>query len=200
INIFTIAVTAEDGITTLNYKVTVTRDYNNDATLSELALSEGTLDAEFNSTHYVYTTDVVEGMEEVTLTAVPTDTNATVTGAGLITISSGTNVLVVTVTAQDKVTESNYIIVVNRTVGIDEPTQTDAKLVVYPNPTTGKLTIKCAETLHATSVQMFNVVGQVVGTWHTAPENTETTIDVSHLAKGMYFLKVDGEMFKVVKE
>jgi hypothetical protein len=28
----------------------------------------------------------------------------------------------------------------------------------------------------------------------------ETTIDISHLAAGMYFLKVDGKMYKIIKE
>ena len=71
---------------------------------------------------------------------------------------------------------------------------------VYPNPTTGKITVKCAETLHATSVQVFDVVGRTVGAYRIRPENTETVIDISHLANGMYFLKIDGKILKVVKE
>jgi len=49
-----------------------------------------------------------------------------------------------------------------------------------------------------TNIELFDVVGQVVGTYPYG--RPETTIDISHLAKGLYFLKIDGKMFKVVKE
>ncbi|MCL2132111.1 MAG: T9SS type A sorting domain-containing protein, partial [Lentimicrobiaceae bacterium] len=51
-----------------------------------------------------------------------------------------------------------------------------------------------------TNIELFDVVGQVVGTYRIRPENTETVIDISHLANGLYFLKIDGKMFKVVKQ
>ncbi|MCL2131219.1 MAG: T9SS type A sorting domain-containing protein [Lentimicrobiaceae bacterium] len=72
---------------------------------------------------------------------------------------------------------------------------------IYPNPTDGKLHITYAETLHATSVQMFDVVGKQysVGAKHILP-NEEIEIDISHLAAGMYFLRIDGKVFKVVKQ
>jgi len=47
---------------------------------------------------------------------------------------------------------------------------------------------------------MYDVVGQVVFTSHLSKLSPETTIDISHLANGLYFLKVDGKVFKVVKE
>ncbi|MCL2131528.1 MAG: T9SS type A sorting domain-containing protein [Lentimicrobiaceae bacterium] len=85
-------------------------------------------------------------------------------------------------------------------VGIVE-TRHAASLRIYPNPTDGKLHITYAETLRATSVQMFDVVGKQysVGAKHVLP-NEEIVIDISHLAAGMYFLKIGGKVFKVVKE
>ena len=71
---------------------------------------------------------------------------------------------------------------------------------VYPNPTTGQLTVKRAETLRATSVQMFDVVGKVVGTYSISPENTETVIDVSQLQPGVYVLKIGNYTGRFVKE
>ena len=73
-------------------------------------------------------------------------------------------------------------------------------LRVYPNPTNGKLHITYAETLRATSVQMFDVVGQVVFVSALSSTSPETTIDISHLSAGLYFLKVDNKVIKVVKE
>jgi len=74
-------------------------------------------------------------------------------------------------------------------------------LRIYPNPTDGKLHITYAETLHATSVQIFDVVGRKynVEAKHVLP-NEEIEIDISHLAAGMYFLRIDGKVFKVVKQ
>ncbi|MCL2131645.1 MAG: T9SS type A sorting domain-containing protein [Lentimicrobiaceae bacterium] len=71
---------------------------------------------------------------------------------------------------------------------------------VYPNPTTGKLSVESDKVHKVESVEIYDVVGQVVGAYRIRPENTETVIDISHLAKGMYFLKIDGKMVKVVKQ
>jgi hypothetical protein len=71
---------------------------------------------------------------------------------------------------------------------------------VYPNPVKNQLQIVGVETDNYPSLQIYDVVGQCVGTYGIRPENTETTIDVSHLAKGMYYLKVDGKTVKFVKE
>jgi hypothetical protein len=73
---------------------------------------------------------------------------------------------------------------------------------LYPNPTTGTLHVTFGDILDSKdgTIEIFNVAGQVVGTYCIRPEKTETTIDISHLAKGMYFLKVDGKVVKVVKE
>jgi hypothetical protein len=57
-----------------------------------------------------------------------------------------------------------------------------------------------SDELRTESVELFDVVGQVVGAYRIRSENTETTIDISHLSAGMYFLKVDGKMYKIVKE
>jgi len=72
-------------------------------------------------------------------------------------------------------------------------------MAVYPNPTTGQLTIN-NEQLTIKSVEIFDVIGQVVGTWHAASLQSEIKIDISHLTNGMYFLRVDGKTVKVIKK
>ncbi|MCL2132311.1 MAG: T9SS type A sorting domain-containing protein [Lentimicrobiaceae bacterium] len=49
-------------------------------------------------------------------------------------------------------------------------------------------------------IKVFDVVGQVVGTYCIRPENTKIEIDISHLASGLYFLKIDGKTVKMVKQ
>ncbi|MCL2131917.1 MAG: M6 family metalloprotease domain-containing protein [Lentimicrobiaceae bacterium] len=63
--------------------------------------------------------------------------------------------------------------------------------VIYPNPTDGKLSVVSSQLSEmGGEIEVYNVVGQVVGTYRIRPENTEITIDISHLASGLYFLKI----------
>jgi len=47
---------------------------------------------------------------------------------------------------------------------------------------------------------IYDVVGQVVFVSTVSPQSIEITIDISHLVNGLYFLKIDGKVFKVVKQ
>jgi hypothetical protein len=87
-------------------------------------------------------------------------------------------------------------------VGIVE-TQLIASLPkIYPNPTNGKLKVGIAGQARndGVDIAIFDVVGCNVGAYRIRPENDETTIDISHLASGMYFLKIDNKVVKVMKE
>ena len=89
------------------------------------------------------------------------------------------------------------------TVGVETITNDDPRITVYPNPTNGQLTIASPNPSKGgeqATIEIYNVVGQVVFMSQLSKLSPETTIDISHLANGMYFLKVDGKVFKVVKE
>ena len=113
-NIFDITVTAQDGETTLIYTVMIHRGYNTVATLANLTVSAGTLTPAFSSTTYSYSVNVPYSTSSITLTATPTDGNATVVGDGLKNLNTGNNVFTITVTAQDEVTVITYTVTVNR--------------------------------------------------------------------------------------
>jgi len=89
-------------------------------------------------------------------------------------------------------------------VGIKQLTIDNEQLTIYPNPTTGKLTIN-NEQLTIKNVEIFDVVGRklshfTIGSVSGAElHNSQFMIDISHLANGLYFLKIDGKTFKVVK-
>ena len=87
-------------------------------------------------------------------------------------------------------------------------------LQVYPNPTSGMLQVTSYE---GGKIEIYDVVGQCVFTTpsfgHPSKGGESSTsaqfpsfggagvvIDVSHLASGMYFLKVDNKVVKFVKE
>jgi len=83
-------------------------------------------------------------------------------------------------------------------VGIKEVVQEGTKLKVYPNPTTGQLTIDNGELI-IENVEIYNVVGQMVLSCRDVARNV-LTIDVKSLASGLYFLKVNNKVVKFVKE
>jgi hypothetical protein len=69
---------------------------------------------------------------------------------------------------------------------------------IYPNPTTGKLRITNYELRENTVIELYDIYGKNLSplTFYLSPNQ----IDLSHLANGMYFLKVDGKMMKVIKK
>jgi hypothetical protein len=94
-------------------------------------------------------------------------------------------------------------------VGIKQLHLQSYKLQVYPNPTTGQLQVTSYELQENTVIEIYDVVGQLLytspnpsqrGEYSSPSERLgEVIIDISHLAQGLYFLKVDGKIFKVVK-
>jgi hypothetical protein len=77
-------------------------------------------------------------------------------------------------------------------------------LQLFPNPTTGELHLQGYEVTKLQSYEIYDVVGQLVQS-KIVNLQSEILIDVSHLAKGMYFLKLttaDGsqKVKKFVKE
>jgi len=75
-------------------------------------------------------------------------------------------------------------------------------LGVYPNPTKGQLTIESGE-LEIESIEVYDVLGRNCFS-PTSSRSCKTTINISHLSKGTYFVKIKtatGESVrKVIKE
>ena len=93
----------------------------------------------------------------------------------------------------------------NYTAGIDKINQ-NAKITVFPNPTNGQLTIENGGStmltdrpLREAEVEIYDLVGRKLQS-KIVDLQSETHIDVSHLANGMYFLKIDGKTVKFIKE
>jgi len=69
---------------------------------------------------------------------------------------------------------------------------------VYPNPTTGMLTIGNGSNT-ITSIQILDTTGKVLRTFENVNAQ-QTVIDISSFAEGIYFIKIDGAVRKVVKK
>ena len=73
------------------------------------------------------------------------------------------------------------------------------ELRIYPNPANNELRIINHELRENIDIQIFDIVGKLVLS-HPSALSPETIIDISHLAKGMYFLKIGNKTAKFVKE
>lgn len=79
------------------------------------------------------------------------------------------------------------ITVQGKTTGINDPLPI-GKVDIYPNPTTGQLTIDMG-TLQANTIQLYNIVGAQV--MQTAPEKTgRVGLNVGNLPNGIYIVRI----------
>ena len=132
-NVITVEVTAEDDSTTRTYTVTVTRAEppSTDATLKGLTLS-GVDFGTFDSTTTSYTAQLANSVSYTAVTATAKDSGASyvvklggATDADrVVTLSVGSNVITIEVTAEDESTTRTYTVTVTRA----EPPSTDATL------------------------------------------------------------------------
>ena len=91
--------------------------------------------------------------------------------------------------------KSDTITITN--VGIKNYELRNTNYVIYPNPTTGKLTIR-NEKSEVRNVEIYDIYGKKLS--HFTFHNSHFTIDISHLANGMYFLKIGNFVQKIIKE
>ena len=122
-NVITTVITAQDGVTTNTYTVTVTRN-SNISTLSGLVLGSGTLSPTFAVGTLSYTGSVPNATSSITVTPTVTDPNATIKVNGTTVASgvasqsipmvAGSNSINVVGTAQDGTTLSTYTVTVTR--------------------------------------------------------------------------------------
>src|SRR6202020_1234831 len=114
-NTVTTVVTAQDGVTTKTYTVTVTRAPSTDAYLSNLKLTTATLSPTFAFKTLSYTASVPNATSSVTVTPSLLDVTAsslTVNGtavanktaSGAIALAVGSNTINIVIVAQDGVT------------------------------------------------------------------------------------------------
>ena len=79
-----------------------------------------------------------------------------------------------------------YNAVTHLLVGLDQITDIENNIIVYPNPTDGILTIRSKTTI--AQIEIYNQLGQLV--FSIANENE---IDISTISQGLYFIKVKDE-------
>ncbi len=122
-NVITTMITAQDGVATKTYTLTVTRAPSSNADLSGLTVSAGTLTPAFAAGTTGYADSVSNAISSITLTPTVADATATVKVNGVtvasgaasapISLSVGNNFITTVVTAQDLTTKT-YLLTVAR--------------------------------------------------------------------------------------
>lgn len=79
-------------------------------------------------------------------------------------------------------------------LGLEEMEQ--AVVTIYPNPTTGKLTL--GNVLESTSVLVYDISGSLVNEYSVSPTSNE--ISIESLISGTYFFAVQNQVIRVVKK
>lgn len=73
---------------------------------------------------------------------------------------------------------------------------TNLKVVVYPNPSNGEINIMYPIKAETNNVEIYNSNGQIVHSIELLESNT--TLQLEHLQRGMYFLKIGENHVKLV--
>ena len=87
------------------------------------------------------------------------------------------------------------ITIVPPNIGIKEKTDDFSSIQVYPNPTTGELTIENGE-LRIKGVEVFDVYGRK----QLTIDNGQLTINISNFSAGVYFVRITTENGVVIKK
>jgi len=120
---------------------------------------------------------------------------ATVNANGRVTgISNGVTYIVVT---SDEGGFRDSCKVTVSSVGIKQLQVTNYELQVFPNPTNGQLTIN-NEQLTINNVELFDIYGKNLLSLQSSL-SPEIIIDISHLQSGVYYIKINSLITKIIK-
>jgi len=146
------------------------RDFNTDASLSNLTISKGKLTPTFHSGTLNYAVNTPYSISEINITAIANDTNAKVSGdIGTQQLNVGVNIFTIRVTAEDKTTMQNYTITVNRADTIID--STGIREIIQ-------------EKLIVSSIEIFDILGRKYVTRHCEHSEAIQNIDGQWIASG----------------
>ena len=179
---YLIDVTAEDGTTTLQYKISFTMAPNADATLSEITVDGTALEGfEKTTTNYIVEVSYDRvSMPEVTYTT--SDENADAVDTPITTYPGD---YLIDVTAEDGTTKLQYKITFTKK---EHNSMGDVNAAIYVYVEDGIAYVVGVEA--GTTIDLCDVTGKLI------QKTTDTAITLG--AKGTYLIKVGTQTFKVV--
>jgi gliding motility-associated-like protein len=182
-NAIPVVVTAEDGITTKTYTLTVNRAVaSTDATLAAIGLSDGTLSPLFDTGTTAYTATVSNATGTLTLSPFANDINAAilVNGNGLdvsgtidIPLTVGANAITIMVKAQDSTSAKTYSLTVTRAALVASSQITLSSISTTPSTT---LTVTAAS---ATAINYSTSVSPGTNSMVIVPKALDSTSTIT---------------------
>lgn len=164
--------------------------WSGDATLKELNVEGAELMPAFDPGIYNYNVELPQHSMNITINATANHENATLTGTGNFLLLMLSEAPVVTVVAEDGITTNKYT--VNYTVLTDESgvKAPENNFVVYPVPSSGKITVKKADESEFL-YKVYDVQGGLVkkGVF----QSKTSILDLSGQKKGIYFIRLENE-------
>ena len=161
--------------------------YSSNATLSDLKVS-GTTVTGFAAGTLTYNVSLTAGTTTVpTVTATPTEANATVniTPATSLSGDAAARTTTVEVTSHDQSSVKTYTIVFTVATGIED--NLSGRFRIYPVPAYDEIT--AAGLDGASLIEIFDVTGNKVAAVRCDDETT-VKIPVAHLSRGLYFMRL----------
>ncbi|MDC8005194.1 M36 family metallopeptidase [Aureisphaera galaxeae] len=114
----------------------------------------------------------------------------------------GVGTTVVTITATDDAGNTStctFDVVVDEVLGLNDTTLSN-QLVLFPNPTSGELTLVNNSTEVLTSITITDVNGRTIQTIDMRNATTRINFSIDALAAGLYFARIDSENSSAVKQ
>src|SRR5690606_41231488 len=91
-----------------------------------------------------------------------------------------------------------FTVTVDELIGIGE-NEFANNLLLYPNPTTGEITLKNNTTAQLNNIIITDVKGRTIKNIDLSGAGIETNFSLDELATGMYFVKINAENTSVIK-
>ena len=88
--------------------------------------------------------------------------------------------------------------IIHNTVSIKEEVQNSNSISIYPNPSTGLFSISSKEDIN--SVSIFNSVGKLLFLQEYISVSNKTTVDLSQLKQGVYYIKISSRSGIITKQ
>lgn len=88
------------------------------------------------------------------------------------------------------------------TVGINPKDEIETDYLVYPNPTSNIINIKSSNNsiIKIKQLSLVNTIGQVVMEKQVLEDSSILQLNVNHLPKGLYFIKIVSEKGEIIKK
>ncbi|MBK5212332.1 MAG: M36 family metallopeptidase [Flavobacteriaceae bacterium] len=113
----------------------------------------------------------------------------------------GAGVTTMTMTATDAAGNQDtctFTVTVDVLIGVGE-NEFYNNLLLYPNPTTGELTLMNKTTAQLKNLVITDVKGRIIRTIDLTGAGLETNFSLESLATGMYFVKINAEETSIVR-